>query len=275
MKLLLLLISFAASMTVVDYDGGPVEGDAWITLVLHGDATQLLTLQHVTWCKSFVPNDQGPPELSPDCSGRNLMRLQLFPSSEEVILKERPDDENTAATTAAASGPRFYIDPTRVGGWDTRHQWNIYLEMSQRNGLVYRESVRFNALTPVTTTTTSASASATTATKEPTTASPIHTIFHGPATPPVVHAWKGAILVLSIGSFSVLALVGLIKYLQSSPPPAVPLANQRTEMQARVYANGSVYPFERHHDEGIEMTDFSSEDERLRREDLQILEMIH
>lgn len=279
--LCLFLVVAVVSLPVFDYDGGPVEGDAWITLTVHGDPTQLLNLQHVTWCKSFVPNDQSPPELSPDCSGRNLMRLLLFPGSEEVVLKERPDSssssDSTSTTAAPSERPRFYIDPARVGGWDTRHQWNIYLEMSQRNGVTWRESIRFNALVPIATSSTmasivddSTSAATTTTSSEPTSAAPIA------GTVIVRHSWKGAILVLSTGTFFVMGLVVAAKFLQAqraAPPPTPSMATQRGQMQLRVYGgNGNAYSFE---NQAIEMTDFSSEDERLRREDLQILEMLN
>lgn len=289
MKLLLCLFLVVAvvSLPVFDYDGGPVEGDAWITLTVHGDPTQLLNLQHVTWCKSFVPNDQSPPELSPDCSGRNSMRLLLFPGNEEVVLKERPESGSSSDSTipaAPSERPRFYIDPARVGGWDTRHQWNIYLEMSQRNGVTWRESIRFNALVPITAsepvssstaTTTTATIAAAGSTGVVATSEP--GVITGSGTVIVRHSWKGAILVLSTGTFFVMGLVVAAKFLQAqraAPPPAPSVANQRGQMQLRVYGgNGNAYSFE--NQQAIEMTDFSSEDERLRREDLQILEMLN
>jgi hypothetical protein len=287
----------ATPITIVDYDGGPAQGEAWIVLTLHGDSTQLLVLQHVTWCKSFVPNDQSPPELAPDCGGRNVMRLQLFPGAEEVVLKELPASSSTSSSSGEGDniGLRFYIDPVRVGGWDTRHQWNIYLEMSQRNGVLYKESVRFNPIkaAPTTTTTTVV---ATTPPPPPPPSAPAS--MPTPPPPPiiggeglagaevvvVIHSWKGALIVLSVGSFLILSLVGLVKFLQTSEQRRLAplnLANQRSQMQARVYGGGGsgTYSFER--SDEIEMTDFSRDDadeeeeeDRLRKEDLQILEMI-
>jgi hypothetical protein len=284
-------VSAAVTTTIVDYDGGPATGGAWITLRLHGDPSQLLTLQHVTWCKSFVPNDQSPPELAPDCGGRNVMRLQLFPGAEEVVLKELPSSESSASGSSSSStdsnndnAQRFYIDPARVGGWDTRHQWNIYVEMSQRNGGTYRECIRFNALTPapppplVGTTTLSDMATTSTTDKM--------TVNGDRVTPPpsqpivilsaekIVHSWKGAIIVLSVGSFLIFGLVGIAKFLQPRPGASLSLAAQRSQMQSRVYG-GASYPFH-HQQQDIEMTDFSQDDDehRLQEEDLQILEMI-
>lgn len=73
-----------------------------------------------------------------------------------------------------------------------------------------------------------------------------------------------------------MGLVVAAKFLQAqraAPPPTPSVANQRGQMQLRVYGgNGNAYSFE---NQAIEMTDFSSEDERLRREDLQILEMLN
>lgn len=290
---LLVSVSFA-TVVVVDYDGGPAVGGAWITLKVHGDPRQLLTLQHVTWCKSFVPNDQSPSELAPDCGGRNVMRLQLFPGAEEVVLKELPSGSTGSSASGSSSSSsdaddgvqRFYIDPARVGGWDTRHQWNIYLEMSQRNGVPYRECVRFNALTPMPTTTTTTTLVE--ETKPPTPAeenSGSAAVPTPPVPPPpgevstlpaerIVHAWKGAFIVLSVGSFLVFGLVGIAKFLQQRQRPRLSLANQRSQMQSRVYG-GASYPFQQQQQQNdIEMTDFSQEDERLSQEDLQILEMI-
>jgi hypothetical protein len=290
-------VAAATPIDIVDYDGGPTQGEAWIVLTLHGDPTQLLVLQHVTWCKSFVPNDQSPPELALDCGGRNVMRLQLFPGAEEVVLKELPPSGGGGgeATSSAPVGLRFYIDPARVGGWDTRHQWNIYLEMSQRNGALYKQSVRFNPIKAAPTTTTTAAAAATTPPPPPPPLSPPLTPPSSPLPPPltigegvgaevvvVIHSWKGALIVLSVGSFLILSLVGLAKFLQASEQRRLAplnLANQRSQMQARLYSggSGSAYSFER--SDEIEMTDFSrdneeEEEDRLQKEDLQILEMI-
>jgi hypothetical protein len=283
-------VAAATPIDIVDYDGGPTQGEAWIVLTLHGDPTQLLVLQHVTWCKSFVPNDQSPPELALDCGGRNVMRLQLFPGAEEVVLKELPPSGGEGeATSSAPVGLRFYIDPARVGGWDTRHQWNIYLEMSQRNGALYKQSVRFNPIkaAPTTTTTTTTVAATTPPPPPPLTppSSPLPpplTIGEGVGAEVVVviHSWKGALIVLSVGSFLILSLVGLVKFLQTSEQRRLAplnLANQRSQMQARLYSGGgSAYSFER--SDEIEMTDFSrdneEEEDRLQKEDLQILEMI-
>lgn len=95
----------------------------------------------------------------------------------------------------------------------------------------------------------------------------------------VIHSWKGALIVLSVGSFLILSLVGLVKFLQTSEQRRLAplnLANQRSQMQARVYSGSGTYSFER--SDEIEMTDFSRDDadeeDRLRKEDLQILEMI-
>lgn len=286
---LLSVVTAANSLIVVDYDGGPVQGDAWITLTIHGDPAQLLNLQHVTWCKSFVPNEDGPSPLSPDCGGRNLMRLQLFPSAEEVVLKELPSSETlVSATTAPAESllPRFYIDPARVGGWDTRHQWNIYLEMSQRNGALHQESIRFNPLTPATTaavptiTATTSSSFSSDKEKEPTTTVNDDNILTQNPSGTVVtaHSWKGALLVLSVGSFLILGVVAGIQFLRTNNrqrrQPS--LAHQRDQMQGQLY--GGTYAFQH---ESIEMADFSAssqedpeEEERLREEDLQVLGMI-
>lgn len=306
----LAFVSAVAAVTIVDYDGGPATGGAWITLRLHGDPSQLLTLQHVTWCKSFVPNDQSPPELAPDCGGRNVMRLQLFPGAEEVVLKELPTGSSASGPSSSGSSSsnndndaqRFYIDPARVGGWDTRHQWNIYVEMSQRNGVLYRECIRFNALTPAPAPPPPPpSPPLVAATTTPTTTEDGDKITAndgsggGGVTPPppsqplvtlsaekIVHSWKGAIIVVSVGSFLIFGLVGIAKFLQPRPTTraaSLSLAAQRSQMQSRVYG-GASYPFQhqqQQQQQDIEMTDFSQDDDdehRLQEEDLQILEMI-
>ncbi|MEO6077623.1 MAG: hypothetical protein ABIP54_02460, partial [Candidatus Andersenbacteria bacterium] len=220
----------------------------------------------MTWCKSFVPNDDAPPELAPDCGGSNLMRLQLFPAAEEVVLKELPaGTTETTGTTVPVEIvlPRFYIDPARVGGWDTRHQWNIYLEMSQRNGVLHQESVRFNPLTPVaaaatTTTILSSSSSSESAIETTSSSSSNGNILTqkpgGDGIVVTVHSWKGAILVLSVGTLFILGLVAATQFLRRQRQPS--LAQQRDQMQGQLY--GGTYAFQR---DGIEMTDFSSSQE--------------
>lgn len=270
----LLASSFASEIVVVNYEGGPTEGDAWITLTPRGDPTQLLVLQHVTWCKSFVPNDQFPTELAPDCKGRNLMRLLLFPGAEEVVLKERP--LASSATSEADSFQkeeedknelRFYIDPARVGGWDTRHQWNIYLEMSQRNGVLYKESIRFNPIATATTASTVAAVATATTDVVATSASVVETPTDAGG---VTHDWKTSLLIFCVGISFVAGTALGVYILRHRPPLTESLAKQRSKMQTAVYGS-SDYSFQQQG--SVEMTEFSgsAEVEALEEEDLKIL----
>jgi hypothetical protein len=266
--------SFASEIVVVNYEGGPTEGDAWITLTPRGDPTQLLVLQHVTWCKSFVPNDQFPTELAPDCKGRNLMRLLLFPGAEEVVLKERPLAASATSETDSfqkeeedKNGLRFYIDPARVGGWDTRHQWNIYLEMSQRNGVLYKESIRFNPIAAATTASTAAAAAATTdvvATSTSVVVAPTDAVGG------VTHDWKTSLLIFCVGVSLVAGTALGVYILRHRPPLTESLAKQRSKMQTAVYGR-SDYSFQQQG--SVEMTEFSgsAEVDALEEEDLKIL----
>lgn len=269
---LLLLLGVAAGV-VVDYDGGPTQGEAWIRLTLHGDPQQLLILQRVTWCKALVPNDQGPPPLATDCTGRNTLRMQLYPGQEQAVLKEPPALD---ATTAASSDllNTFYIDPARVGGWDARHQWLIIVEMSQRNGAIYREVVRFNPLTTTSSVTSSSTIQdATTSSSVPgsTTSSSSISVSDGIAPVPIEHSWRAALLVLGLGMAVVALLAGTAWFAQQRRAQPS-LARQRQDAFARAY--GGAYEFGTQAPDAIEMADMRSEERRLHKEDMEILEIM-
>lgn len=123
--LLLLLLATASRaqvpMTIGDYHGGPMEGEAWITLTT---PSVDWTLQRLVWCKSLVPNDQHPDPLPHNCVGRNLLRIQLYPDHPEAVTTEPPAPTDKYNT--------YYIDPQQVGGWDSRHQWIMEMELQRR-----------------------------------------------------------------------------------------------------------------------------------------------
>lgn len=288
-------------VVVVDYDGGPTQGDAWITLTMHRDPAALLTLQRVVWCKSLVPNDQQPHELALDCTGRNLLHLELYPGSgggeqNAAVVKEPPpppepvsEAEGEAPSASPPPPPNtFYIDPARIGGWDARHQWLIIVEMSQRDGVPYREVVRFNALHPATTTTTTtiittgsavpgAGETSTAASAGPTTTT---TTTDGPLVVAEMaeHAWRAALAVFCVGVAAIALVTGVVLYLRSPTSAATRgLARQRVEAIAQAYGGSRAYQFEGEQaEEEIEMRDFSAADKederRLHKEDMDILE---
>lgn len=269
---LLLLLGVAAGV-VVDYDGGPTQGEAWIRLTLHGDPQQLLILQRVTWCKALVPNDQGPPPLATDCTGRNTLRMQLYPGQEQAVLKEPPSPD---ATTSPPLLNTFYIDPSRVGGWDARHQWLIIVEMSQRNGATYREVVRFNPLeTTISVTSSSTPQDATSSSSSfpgsSTSSSSSISVSEGIAPVPIEHSWRAALLVLGLGMAVVALLAGTAWFAQQRRAQPS-LARQRQDAFARAY--GGAYEFGTQAPDAIEMSDMRSEERRLHKEDMEILEIM-
>jgi hypothetical protein len=308
--IVLFLATVAASagvvMDVTDYDGGPMWGDAWITLHVRGDPAQLLLLQRVTWCKSLVPNSQRPPELALDCTGRNLMHAQLYPSisngkEQQVVLKEPPTPPESVSegqTAAPEQANTYYVNPVHVGGWDTLHQWLIVVDMSQRDGSTFRQVIRFNPITPLptsassststTTTTTTAMAASESETTSATQRPSIepdepHGVISGGG---VVHAWRTALAVLCVGVAVVAALGGTVSYLQRSGQrnggggSSASLNRQRAQAVSRAYAGSSGYQFGGGGSgsgaaEEIEMSDFSSEERRLQKEDMEILDGMH
>lgn len=278
----LLFSATLAGTVVVDYDGGPTWGDAWITLRMRGDPAQLLTLQTVTWCKSLIPNNMEAPELPLDCSGRNLMHMLLYPGKDQTaVLKEPPPTDSGSMAgdgTDAPSVNTFYVNPARVGGWDTLHQWYIIVEMSQRDGTTFRQVTRFNPLVPTTTTTVPVTTSTveTTLSKQNGETSTAETSTGAPATPePAVaeHSWRAALVVLLVGVAVVGGVGGTVLYVQrAAQSGGFALNRERAQAVSRAY--GGAYDFGGGgvHREEIEMTDLSSEEQRLHKEDMEILE---
>lgn len=287
MWLVALFVGVVASantkVLVVDYDGGPTWGNAWITLHVLGDPAQLLTLQRVTWCKSLIPNSLGPPELAQDCTGRNLMFLQLYPSRDSAVLKE-PPASMPDQSDATPQDNTFYVDPAHVGGWDVLHQWQIILEMSQRDGTTFRQVVRFNPIVPTTTTTTTLVTTAQVTTTPETTSSsnPQGSTSSSGTTEGAIqerhHAWGVALVVLCVGVAIVGAMGGTVLYIQRAGQGGLlALSRQRAQAVSRAYAGSYEFGFstDKPVQEDIEMTDLASEERRLQREDMEILENMH
>lgn len=140
----------APPMLITDYSGGPTQGEAWIKLVT---PTRDWELQRLVWCKSLVPNDQNPAPLPHDCVGQHLMRIQLYPGNAAgTIVTEPPASAEDEPTSG---GNVYYVDPIRVGGWDSRHQWIMEMELKRhhhdagKTPTTMIEVVRFNPLSPL------------------------------------------------------------------------------------------------------------------------------
>ena len=133
---------------ISDYNAGPTQGEAWITL---SSPSLEWDLDRLVWCKSLVPNDQNPAPLPHDCVGRNLLRMQLYPTPQghgEAVVRETPP-----APEGTTPVHLYHVDPERVGGWDSRHQWIMEMEL-RKTGTSEKliQVVRFNALAPLTAT---------------------------------------------------------------------------------------------------------------------------
>lgn len=266
MKLFLVLLCYClvraqVPMMVSDYAGGPTEGDAWIILTT---PSRDWTLHRLIWCKSIVPNDQHPDPLPHDCVGRNLLRIQLYPGGQEdVVITEPPE------AAADAEENRYYVDPRRVGGWDSRHQWIMEMELQHRDAektstATMIQVLRFNAIDalPVATSSppslppptphdpspeqSSATTTATHKEESSSTTSPTLTVD-------VERPWIGFLVILGAGLCFIVGGVMAYRF-----------GNWRIRPAAMQQHSGGGYEWNR--DDQLE-----DEEDRLRQEDLQIL----
>lgn len=245
--LLFVVANSSWAQVILDYAGGPTQGDAWITLEIPGPEWEI---HHVVWCKSLVPNDQQPAELPHDCVGRNLMRRQLYPA---------PPGSGPIMIRDADNPNRYYIDPANVGGWDSRHQWIIWMQLIEKEPAksTMVEVIRFNAITALVTSTTSL---ATTSTQKEETTQPPSTM--GEITSASIEEviterpWLGFAIILGVGFVLIAATILTYRLMQrqgaSSSRPYGPL----------LFWNS------------VSVRDEEEEDARLREEDLQILSKI-
>lgn len=253
-------------MTINDYAGGPTEGDAWITLTT---PSREWILHRLIWCKSLVPNDQHPDPLPHNCVGRNLLRIQLYPAAggtEETVVTEPPNPSGSdAASSEEATGNRYYVDPRRVGGWDSRHQWIMEMELQRRDGektaaATMIEVLRFNAIDALPTTTTAAAAAVVTPVPTTQSSGAATSSTTGADSSPssstmvvtVQRPWIGFVIILGVG----LCLIG-----------GGVMAYRFGHWRAPLQTAGARNPYDWQHTQGA----YSDEEERLRQEDLQIL----
>ena len=211
--LLSLIACVGVQALVVDYPASQM-GLGWIQIALrHTDPVQV---QRVHWCRSGVANgaDPPPPDIA-ECTASNLQHLQLYPST-RVYLRDPPEAEPNT----------LYIDADDLGGWDTRHQFDIIIE---GNKGVFRQVVRFNALPPTTTSETLTSETLTSsevltsseATSEVLTSSEVITTF-----PALVshHPWLGSGIFLGSGLLLITLVTLLLRWRQTRQQQPGPLA---------------------------------------------------
>jgi hypothetical protein len=261
--LFLLTVVHAApnGVLISDYNAGPTQGEAWITL---SSPSLEWDLDRLVWCKSLVPNDQNPAPLPHDCVGRNLLRMQLYPTPQghgEAVVRETPP-----APDGMTPVHLYHVDPERVGGWDSRHQWIMEMEL-RKTGTAEKliQVVRFNALTPltegVTTTesaTTSAAAQETTATSSSLGKQDESTTLEATTTSviEVGNGWLGFGVILGVGFCFVAAVIAAYQLRKRRPLTNSLVAAQRALQH---------YPWNEPDDE----------DARLREEDLQVLSKVN
>ena len=266
MRLFLILLCYCAvraqvPMTINDYAGGPTEGDAWITLTT---PSREWILHRLIWCKSLVPNDQHPDSLPHNCVGRNLLRIQLYPAAggtEETVVTEPPTPSSPEEGEEEATGHRYYVDPRRVGGWDSRHQWIMEMELQRRDGektaaATMIEVLRFNAIDALPTTTAATAVAVTpvptTAHQQDDTSSSIPGTSSSAVEVRIQRPWIGFVIILGVG----LCLIG-----------GGVMAYRFGHWRASLQKAGARNPYDWQHNQGA----YSDEEERLRQEDLQIL----
>jgi hypothetical protein len=136
-----------------EYTGSATTG-SWITITLKHGATTA-NVKRIVWCKSVTPNplrfgDRIPPPID-DCRGAGLMHLVLWEGAAPAAA---------AGVEMPANEPdTIYIDPATLGGWDTRHQFNVIVTVDKvadptaaaavRGNLELVQVVRFNPVAPV------------------------------------------------------------------------------------------------------------------------------
>jgi hypothetical protein len=200
---------------VVDYAGGPNQGQGWITLKLDdavvGSKTASIT--KIEWCKSTTPNPVEPTDVVPTdisaCKGYGLMHLELYPSK-RALVRTPKEEPNTV-----------YIDPANIGGWDMRHQFDVIVHARVDEETDIVQVVRFNPLIRPTTNLrppTEKPPIEKPTTDKPSTEKPTDpsiVVFVEPTVsavePPARYSWRGALSVFGIGLL-VLTLLGLVHY---------------------------------------------------------------
>lgn len=194
----------AIKQVTMDYRSSQEEHSGWIKLNLNDDIVgdKVAVLNTVVWCKATIPNNNNSPDIN-DCKAKGLLHLTLYPSK-DAIVETLPEEPNT-----------LYIDPTHIGGWDDKYQYDIIVHASVDSKTDLIQVVRFNPIVRmavVEETTTKPSTSADTTSSEVATSSS-STVGSGvistgePSAQSGKYSWQGMLVVFGIGTAGLILTV--------------------------------------------------------------------